>query len=116
MASLLEKGEVVLLPFGDNERYDLVIDEDGTFTRIQCKTGRLRNGVIVVKTCSYGRDGSTKKDYIGSADKFGIYCPENDKTYLVPVSEVGSRGVYLRIDPPKNNQINNIRWAKDYEY
>jgi hypothetical protein len=45
MAKLLEVGYGVLMPFGDNRRYDLVIeDADGKFYRIQCKTARLMNG------------------------------------------------------------------------
>ena len=40
IAKLLEVGYGVLTPFGDNRRYDLVIeDADGKFWRVQCKTG-----------------------------------------------------------------------------
>ena len=42
IAKLLEVGYGVLTPFGDNRRYDLVIeDADGNFHRVQCKTGRV---------------------------------------------------------------------------
>jgi len=34
------------LVFGFNHRYDLVLDIEGRFLRVQCKTGRLR-GVAV---------------------------------------------------------------------
>jgi hypothetical protein len=30
------------MPFGENTRYDLVIDDRGTFSRVQCKTTSLR--------------------------------------------------------------------------
>lgn len=52
VAAFLRRGRVVLRPFGDNERYDLVLDDDGVFTRVQCKTGRLKDGVIEFDTCS----------------------------------------------------------------
>src|SRR5260370_37668620 len=40
IAKFLEVGYGVLTPFGDNRRYDLVIEgADGNFYRIQCKTG-----------------------------------------------------------------------------
>ncbi len=40
IAKLIEVGYSVLTPFGDNRRYDLVIeDADGQFWRVQCKTG-----------------------------------------------------------------------------
>jgi len=37
----------VLMPYGDSLRYDLVIDEEDGFKRIQCKTGRLKNGILL---------------------------------------------------------------------
>jgi hypothetical protein len=40
MAALLRRGKKVLMPFSDNCRYDIVVEENGSFTRIQCKTGR----------------------------------------------------------------------------
>ena len=41
---LCRLGYPVLLAFGVNQRFDLVLDMDGRFLRAQCKTGRLRNG------------------------------------------------------------------------
>ena len=40
IAALLKMGKNVLLPFGDNQRYDVVIEEKGKFIRIQVKTAR----------------------------------------------------------------------------
>jgi hypothetical protein len=44
-----QEGVTILLPFGGgNGRYDMVIDDHGTFYRVQCKTGRLeQNGSVV---------------------------------------------------------------------
>lgn len=44
LARLVQTGKLVLLPFSENQRYDLVIDEGDRFVRVQCKTGRLRQG------------------------------------------------------------------------
>jgi hypothetical protein len=49
MLALRVAGYAVLMPFGENTRYDLVIDDGETFSRIQCKTGRLRDGVVSVQ-------------------------------------------------------------------
>jgi len=50
IAKLLEVGYHVFIPFGDNLRCDLVIeDADGTFWRIQCKTGWLDKASAVIK-------------------------------------------------------------------
>ncbi len=55
-----------------------------------------------------------KHDYRGQAD-FGVYCPETDAVYLVPVSEVPLTEGALRVIPTRNNQMRKIRWAKDFE-
>ena len=47
MAALLKHGKNVLMPFGDNCRYDLVVEQEGLFFRIQCKTGRMSRGAVV---------------------------------------------------------------------
>ena len=46
LSELLKRGYQILVPQGQNQRYDLVLDVDGSFLRVQCKTGRLRNGCI----------------------------------------------------------------------
>jgi len=121
LARLLAMFDAVLLPFGENQRYDLVAEKNGAFLRVQCKTGRLRNGVIKFPCCSINyehptpRKGFYARDYRGSADLFGVYCPENDAVYLVPVYEVGRKEGCLRVDPTKNHQSERIRWAIDFE-
>ncbi len=116
LASLLKMGKAVLLPFGENHRYDMVVEDGGKFVRIQCKTGRLRNGAVEFNTCSYHyHRGAKKKTYHGCADVFGVYCPDNGMSYLVPVDGVSDRMCRMRVDVPKNNQTKGIRLAKDYE-
>lgn len=113
--------ETVLLPFGENQRYDLVIDTGNDFIRVQCKTGRLRRGTVTFHTCSStyhhpGRNTAySRQDYRGEAELFGVYCPENDAVYLVPVHSVGRRKGSLRVELTKNNQSRRIRWAKEFE-
>lgn len=115
LAHLLRKGAVVLMPFGDNQRYDLVVDvQDGTFERVQCKTAQIKNGCVSFWACSSNGFTFEKKGYAGEADVFMVYCPDNDTIYRVPVSEVGSTNVSLRISPAKIN-MPSIRWAKDFE-
>ena len=114
VAALLRLGKVVLTPFGDNQRYDLVVEEDGVFIRVQVKTGRLRNNTIQFNTSSTTYEKGWK-DYRGSADVFGVYCHETDTVYIVPVLECGHREARLRLKPTKNGQKTNVRIASHYE-
>jgi len=116
IAALLQHDLPVLLPFGDSQRYDLVTEHQGQFLRIQCKTGRLIRGAVEFPTCSsYEHRGLGRRDYRGQADVFAVYCPDNDKTYIVPVGVVGLRKCSLRVEASRNGQSNGVRPAVDYE-
>ena len=52
LAELVKRGHTVLVPYGTNHRYDLVLETREGFLRVQCKTGRLRGGVIKFNTVS----------------------------------------------------------------
>lgn len=114
-AHYLMRGDVVLHPFGDNQRYDLVVENDGKFRRIQCKTGKLDGDVIRFSTASCA-GGKVKKDYVGQIEAFAVYCPQNQKVYEVPIEAAPSRSMMLRLASPKNNSaVSTVNWASDYE-
>jgi hypothetical protein len=120
IAALRELGYGIYLPFGENTRCDLMLERDGFVDRVQCKTGRLRQGAIVFNVCSsYAHHSSArvlKRTYHGEIDTFAVYCPETAGVYLIPIGHlpVLRRG-HLRVDPPRNNQHDRIRYAADYE-
>ena len=117
LGALAKRGRVVLLPFGNNQRYDLVVEnEDGSFTRGQCKTGRLLNGCVVFKTCSTNGFTGAQRNYRGQVEVFWVYCPELDKIYEVPVDAVGVETGILRVKPIRGGPKTTIRWAVDYEF
>jgi hypothetical protein len=115
LGRLAALGYVVLLPFGNNQRYDLVVDKgDGKFVRGQCKTATLRDGKVQFWACSTNGFTGAKRGYRGEVDVFWVYCPDSGATYEVPVDAVGETQVSMRIDPPKNGMQTGIRWAKDF--
>ena len=120
MLALRARGFEVLLPFGENTRYDLVIGDGDALWKVQCKTGRLRAGAILWNVCSnYGHHNNpraVRRDYQGQIDYFGVYCPETHGVYLIPIEDlpIRNRGT-LRVDAPKNNQKKRIRYAANYE-
>jgi hypothetical protein len=119
IARLMRSRFVVLRPVTELSRYDLVIDRGSGFERVQCKTGKISAGSVRFNTCSFSGHHTTEKkymhDYVGQAELFGVYCPCNDKCYLVPVGDVKKRQGTLRVDAALNNQIKGIRLAGAYE-
>ena len=66
-------GIPVCIPWGDNERYDLIAEFDNKFNRIQIKTcNEEQNGSIVCYTRSSTNHTTNKglTDYIGQIDYF----------------------------------------------
>ena len=117
---LLYLGYTVLIPYGGNKRYDLMIeDDDGQIWRIQCKTARVSESgtTLIFSTSIRNVTGKHRqpRHYRGQCDYFAAYCEKLNSVYLVPVDQVGIVGANLRLTPTKNHQAKNVRWAKDYE-
>ncbi len=117
LARLVALGHDVLVPWGHNHRYDLVVDLGDRMLRVQCKTGRLKDGVIEFNTLSV-RTNTERwlvRSYDGEADVFAVSCPETKGVYLVPVEGAPRSSCRLRLEPTENHQAAGIRWARDYE-
>lgn len=99
--------------FNPHARVDLVIDGGGGLQRVQCKTSRFAGGAVSFRTCS--NTGNVPRDYRGEVDLFGVWSPELERAFLVPVEGVATRRCYLRIGPAANGQHRGIRWAADHE-
>ena len=113
---IVQLGLPVLLPFGPNHRYDLVVDVAGTFVRIQCKTGRVRDGCIVFNSQSVRTNtrGTFPRGYAGEADLFAVAGPGMSSVYALAVDDAAKASCRLRLTPTANNQARGVRWAKDH--
>ena len=121
---LVYAGYTVLKPYGENQRYDFVIeDADKCFSRVQCKTAWLSKNQknLLFNTCSnhyaytWQKSAMTRKHYRGEAEYFAIYSPDFDKVYLLPIEHVGVNQGTLRLEPTLNHQGKHIHWAQEYE-
>ena len=120
MFALQLQGYPILVPFGENTRYDLAIDVGGHLRRVQCKTGRYRNGAVWFATCSsyahHSNPKSIRRDYIGEIDDFAVFCPMLGSVYLIPIEDVSARKeACLRVTEPRNGQRKYVRLAAQYE-
>lgn len=117
-ARLLQAGYSVLMPIGDNQRYDLVIEQNGIFQRVQCKTGRRvgkTKGSIEFPTCStysHKRGTFIRKDYNGDADFFGVYDSKSDKVFILSIGECGKTATRLWVSGKRNP---DSKAANDFE-
>lgn len=112
---LIQLGIPASIPWGNNQRYDLVIDLNGKLLKAQCKSATYKNGVVSFPTSSKA-GGKTRKDYVGQIDCFLVYCESLNKIYKIDISIAPSSGMCLRVDlPQKKAPVSTIKWAKDFE-
>jgi len=111
----VQRGLTVLEPFGDNERYDIVIEEAGRFYRVQIKTGRLENGCVQFQTQSSGTltRKVEKEGYEGEIEIFAVYSPETERSFVVPIVEAPRTTMNIRIEESEKTSP-NTNWAEDY--
>ncbi|HET6636810.1 MAG TPA: group I intron-associated PD-(D/E)XK endonuclease [Streptomyces sp.] len=116
LARLIEYGYSVSMPFGDNRRYDMVVDDGRQLHRVQVKTARDgRNaGTIEFNTSSIHPLSGKTTLYHGQIEAFIAYHPGLCAFYWVPVDVPQGTRLVLRIAPAKNNQVYRTRAAEPY--
>jgi len=147
---LVQLGFEVLLPWADHLGYDLAyyvetaerhfgffVHRESQLVRVQVKTGRLtKDGTCIefnTVSVTTNTKGShhRKRGYVGKAEYFAVYLPDNGKVYMVSVDEApksGSmtlrfkkaglvRGNHKKIYTVPYEEISDPRfhWAEDYE-
>jgi hypothetical protein len=115
LSALLRCGYNVLIPFGP-ARYDLVREKDGRFERIQCKTAALTKTGALRFAVTNTPPSMTHKTYVGEVDFFGVYSPDLERVYLVPIEAVASykREMWLRLEASRNGQVNGTNLAAKF--
>lgn len=118
LARLLSLGYSVSIPFGNNQRYDMIVDSGSDLLRIQCKTGRLYGGCIVFATSSKNGFTNVRRHYRDDIDAFLVYNAILDRVYCIPIAAaLPASEMRLRIEPLKSMAPKStVRWAKDFEF
>lgn len=110
----------VSLPWGDNQRYDMIAEFNGKLNRIQVKTSNEEENGAIKCYCRSSKNHTTNKKcdkYIGEVDYFVFYNQTYDKLAIVPMEEIGEKStITLRLEPTKNGQNKGVRFFKDYEF
>lgn len=120
MLAFLKLGYNVLTPYGDCERYDFVVDINGTLYKIQVKSANanhIEEGYIEFKTANKTtREGKFVRHAYTSNQIDYFMTSYEGVCYLVPVEECATgTSKRLRFIPPKNGQTKSITFAESYE-
>lgn len=116
IAELKRREIPVLVPFGDNERYDIVAESRDGFHRLQVKTGTYDGATVKFKGFSVHTNAveNVHETYENEIDFFVVYCHELESMYFVDEADV-TTAMPLRVADPEIEQP-SINWAEDYEF
>jgi hypothetical protein len=110
----IKKGYTVLTPVNPNSSYDMVIEKDGKFQRIQIKYCTPTHGVLRVELERPKRTTLPYKDR--GVDAIGVYEATHEKFYLIPIEKAVTKSEFwLRVEDTKNSQKKHIHLASDFE-
>ncbi len=110
----------ISIPFGNSDKYDLIMDVNNRLYKVQCKHSAEcydENGeveYVKFKTTwqSHNTQGYSRNKYTpDEIDFFATFY--NDKCYLVPVTECSAHKI-LRVKTPKNGQTKGVSFLSDY--
>lgn len=117
ITELKRRGIPVSVPFGDNERYDLLFEApDGRILRGQVKTGWTNDGIVNFRGYSQHTNstGNVYKEYGTDVDCFLVYSHEYDRLFLVWEDEFDTN-MSIRIEEPVQTH-ETINWAAEYAF
>lgn len=117
ITALYELGCDVSIPFGNSQKYDIIIDWNNQLYKVQIKHSTLYEdeSYLVFKTRWQGHNtsGYTQTSYTKEdIDFFATYF--NGDVYLIPVEQCSGADKRLRLKPTKNGQIKGVNFAEDY--
>ena len=116
ISEFVKLGYTVSIPYGDDAKYDFIVDINNNLYRIQVKTASMKNEDKIQISCI-----STHKNFKGTSvgrytkkdiDFFATYW--DGMCYLIHVEECG-KVKSLRFNCTTNNQTKGITYAENYE-
>ncbi len=115
MKDLLKKGYKVSIPFGEDNKYDLIVLKKNKFLRLQCKYSKVKNNMIRVR-CRSANNWKLLKYTAKDIDYIVVYNIVNDTCYYIPskMFKNGRNAINLRLTPPKSGRRKDVNWASNF--
>lgn len=116
ISAAIGAGYSVAIPFGDNDKYDLVLDDGDELLRIQCKTAwENKSQTIRFNTHSQTtKSGSYHEEtYQEKIDAFLVRYPASEQLFWVDADDATDQKMELRFDGTIDHP--SINWASEYE-
>lgn len=120
LSEFVRLGIPVYLPFGDNEKADLIAEFNGKLNKIQVKSSQkiIEDKVkFSLVSSTMHRQNGVKHIYTeNEIDYFALYNLERDRVYLISINEesLPKSEVTIRFNPPKTKNQFKTFLEEDY--
>ncbi|WP_247729705.1 group I intron-associated PD-(D/E)XK endonuclease [Halovivax limisalsi] len=116
ISAAISAGYSVSIPFGDNDKYDLVLDDGDELLRVQCKTAWENKS----ETIRFNTHSQTTKEgayheatYQDAIDAFLVRYPPDERFFWIDAADATTQKMELRFDGTIDHP--SINWAVEYE-
>lgn len=118
LAKFVEFGIPVYIPFGDDEKADLVAEFDGKLNKIQVKTSvKSTSGCSIfhlTSSTAHRTNGGRKKYSNSEIDYFALYSLDRDKVYLMKAPDNPMTAITIRFEDTKSGKKIGVNYESDF--
>ena len=118
LAKFVEMGIPIYIPFGDDEKADLVAEFNGKLNKIQVKTSiKSKNGCLIIELTSstaHRTNGGRRKYSNSEIDYFALYSLDRDKIYLMKAPDNPMTAITIRFEDTKSGKKIGVNYESDF--
>ena len=118
LAKFVEMGIPIYIPFGDDEKADLIAEFDGKLNKIQVKTSiKSKNGCSIfdlTSSTAHRTNGERRKYLNSEIDYFALYSLDRDKIYLMKVPDNPMSAITIRFVDTKSGMKSRVNYESDF--
>ena len=118
LAKFVEMGIPIYIPFGDDEKADLIAEFDGKLNKIQVKTSiKSKNGCSIfdlTSSTAHRTNGERRKYLNSEIDYFALYSLDRDKIYLMKVPDNPMLAITIRFEDTKSGMKSRVNYESDF--
>ena len=105
----------VSIPYGDNARYDFIVDINNKLLKVQVKHMKDKGKYYSFATRSTDWNSKIFKNYKDDVDYIFAYCKDDKNYVLVPVSKITQSSMTIRKHNAISTQIKKMNIIEDYQ-
>lgn len=118
LAKFVEMGIPIYIPFGDDEKADLVAEFNGKLNKIQVKTSiKSKNGCSIfdlTSSTAHRTNGGRRKYSNSEIDYFALYSLDRDKIYLMKAPDDPMTAITIRFEDTKSGKKIGVNYESDF--